>query len=189
MDEQMARWSQKLVHELKVSEEASHKLATTIASEVRFLPVGAKSAIERASPVALRHRIEELQAFQAWMDDLRGKGITPPIVRAQVITQNYICFVYLPESCFTILRKSAPSGSAVRQCAKFLTDDRVRYFRNALAHANWCYRADFGAITYWARKGSEPNEPLSKFEVEQSELTFWQALSRCVAYATFTSLE
>ena len=167
----------------------SHKLATTIASDVRFLPLDVKSAIKTASPIALRHRIEELQAFQAWMDNLTGKDTAPPVVRAQVITQNYICFVYLPESCFSILRRSAPIGSAVGQCAKFLTDDRVRHFRNALAHANWSYRADFSAITYWARKESEPSEPLSKFEVEQSELTFWQALSRCVAYATFTSLE
>ena len=64
----------------------------------------------------------------------------------------------------------------------------MRAFRNAVAHANWTYRADCRALVYWARKGSDPNEPLEQFEVEQDDLSFWQALSRCVAYAAYSNL-
>lgn len=40
----------------------------------------------------------------------------------------------------------------------------------------------------WARKGGDLNEPLQQFEVEQDDLNFWQALSRCVAYAAYSNL-
>jgi hypothetical protein len=189
LDEQMAVWSDKLVSEIKVSGADSRKLGTKIASDVRFLPRDVKAEIAAASPVALRDRLQELRAFQGWMDMVANSNVSPFVVRAQVVTQNYICFVYLPESCFSILSRNAPSGSVAKKCAKFLGADRIRAFRNAIAHANWSYRSDFGAITYWARKSADPNDPLSKFEVEQQELAFWQALSRCVAYAALSNLE
>ncbi|MDR3486607.1 MAG: hypothetical protein P4M05_17095 [Bradyrhizobium sp.] len=188
LDEQLAVWSDKLVSEIKISENNSRKLATKIASDVRFLPRDVKAEIAAASPVGLRDRLEELRAFQGWMETVANSSTSPFVVRAQVITQNYICFVYLPESCFSILSKNTPSESVARKCAKFLSADRIRAFRNAIAHANWSYRNDFGAITYWARKSANPNDPLSKFEVEQQELAFWQALSRCVAYAALSNL-
>jgi len=178
-----------LVSEIKISEPDSRKLGTKIASDVRFLPRDAKVEIAAASPIAVRDRLEELRAFQGWMETIGNSKVSPFVVRAQVITQNYICFVYLPESCFRVLSKNAPAGSVAKKCAKFLSDDRIRAFRNAIAHANWSYRADFGAITYWARKGTDPNSPLLKFEVLQEELSFWQALSRCVAYAALSNLD
>ena len=186
----MAAWSARLVSEVKISENDSLKLGTKIASDVRFLPRDAKAEIAGASPVPVRDRLQELKAFQGWMDTIAKTGnISPVVVRAQVITQNYICFVYLPELCFRILAKSLPSGSVTKQCAKFLSNDRIRAFRNAIAHANWAYRSDFSGITYWARKGTDQAAPLSKFEVLQQELAFWQALSRCVAYAAFSNLD
>jgi hypothetical protein len=189
LDEQMAAWSARLVSEVKISENDSFRLGTKIASDVRFFPRDAKAEIAAASPVSVRERLQELQAFQGWMDTVANSTVSPFIVRAQVITQNYICFVYLPESCFRVLAKSLPSGSVTKQCAKFLSNDRIRAFRNAIAHANWAYRSDFSGITYWARKGADLDVPLSKFEVLQQELAFWQALSRCVAYAAFSNLD
>src|SRR5262249_11910426 len=105
-----------------------------------------------------------------------------------VLSQNYICFVYLPEACFRVLSKVCPNGSATKKCAQFLSNNPVRAFRNAIAHANWMYRADFGGLIYWARNGSDQNEPLEKFEVAQNDLAFWQALSRCVAYSAYSNL-
>jgi hypothetical protein len=177
------------VSEINLSEQDSHKLGTTIASEVRFLPLNVKQEIAAASPVSLENRVQELIAFQGWMDTAAESETSPFVVRAQVITQNYICFVYLPESCFSILSKKTPSGSVVRKCARFLTDDRIRAFRNAIAHANWCYQNDFRGITYWARKSSNPTDPLVRFEVLQHELDFWRMLSRCVAYAALSNLK
>jgi hypothetical protein len=112
----------------------------------------------------------------------------PNIVRARVVTQNYICFVYLGESCFNILKKNLPGGSPTRKACQFLTDNPIRAFRNAIAHANWKYKEDYSGIEFWARKGSESNEPMVKREVSQTTLNFWQALARTIAYVTFTCL-
>jgi hypothetical protein len=42
---------------------------------------------------------------------------------------------------------------------------------------------------FWARKGDDPEEALTRFEVPQEDLNFWQALSRAVAYTAYSSLE
>ncbi len=188
LDNQMQAFSVRLVEEVKLTPEMAKKLATTIATDVRFLTPEQKAEIRAASPVPLSNRLDELQSFQGWMDYTHAVNRSPYITRAQVITQNYICFIYLPEACFRILSKACLSGSAARKCSKFLSDNPIRAFRNALAHANWTYRPDFGAIVYWARKGSDPNDTLERFEVEQNDLSFWQALSRCVAYAAYSNL-
>lgn len=187
IDRQMAAFAERLTGDVKVTIGAAAKLATTVAADVRFLAPEAKAELRNATPVAVADRLQELQAFQAWMD-VAHKIRNPSITRAQVITQNYICFVYLPESLFRVLAKQCPPGSAARTCAQFLSNNPVRAFRNAVAHANWTYRSDHGALVYWARKGGEPDEPLDRFEVAQDELSFWQSLSRCVAYAAFTNL-
>jgi hypothetical protein len=188
LDTQLAHWSDRLVHDLKISEDESRRLATNISSEVRFLPKTAKDGVAAASPISVADRLQELHAFQGWMDTVHQSPQSPYVIRAQVLTQNYICFLYLPESCFRVLSKVTPAESVTRKCAQFLTNNPIRAFRNAIAHANWTYREDFKAIVYWARKGDTPNEPMKRFEVAQDELSFWQALSRCVAYAAFSNL-
>lgn len=188
LDTQMHPFSARLTSEVKLTPEMAAKLATTIAADVRFLSPEQKAEIKAASPVPLSNRLAELQAFQGWMDHAHTVRNNPFVTRAQVLSQNYICFVYLPEACFRVLSKACPNDSAATKCAQFLSNNRVRAFRNAIAHANWTYRDDFEAIVYWARKGSDPNEPLERFEVEQNDLSFWQALSRCVAYAAYSNL-
>ena len=64
LDNQMARWSSRLASEIRVPTEATTKLATTIAAEVRFLDPSAKDELRQASPVPLRNRLQELEAFQ-----------------------------------------------------------------------------------------------------------------------------
>lgn len=188
LDLQMAHWTVRLASEVKLTPEAAAKLATTIASDVRFLTTEQKAEIRGASPVPLSDRLAELQAYQGWMDLAHTVQNNPYVARAQILSQSYVCFVYLPEACFRILAKVSPSGSTTKKCAQFLSNNPVRAFRNAIAHANWTYRSDFGAIVYWARKGGEPADPLERFEVEQADMEFWQALSRCVAYAAFSNL-
>lgn len=68
LDDQMGAWSGRLISEVGISETDSRKLATKIASDVRFLSLNAKAEIAEASPIALRDRLEELRAFQGWMD-------------------------------------------------------------------------------------------------------------------------
>ena len=189
LDRQMRAWSKRLITELKLKKEDTQKLATTIASEVRWLSKEAKIEIINASPVDIKYRYEELLAFQNWMDIVHKSEKHPSVVRAQVIVQNYICFVYLNESCFDILRKHVSSGSACKKCCNFLINNPVRAFRNAIAHSNWCYKSDFSGIRYWARKGADPDEPLNEFEVNQEDLSFWQAVARCTAYAAYENLK
>jgi hypothetical protein len=188
LDEQMRSWSTRLRDDLSILPPASNCLASTIASEVSALSSDAKQRAKDKTRIPLAARLEELNAFQMWMDSIRGSDPIPAVIRAQVITQNYICFVYLGEACFTALMRELPSASTAKKCCKFLTDNPVRAFRNAIAHSNWQYLPNFQGLEFWAKKGADPNEQPSRFEVLQQELSFWQALARCVAYASYLSL-
>jgi hypothetical protein len=188
LDTQMSKYSTRLCAEVGVDGTAADRLATTVAADLRFLPAATKSEILLSSPVDVAARLDELIAFQSFMEQINAAKSNPAMIRAQVMYQNYMCFVYLGEACFRVLAKSAPTGSASRKCSRFLTDNPVRAFRNAIAHGNWTYRSDFSGLVFWARKGSDASEPLSQFEVAQDELDFWQSLARCVGYAAYTHL-
>ena len=123
------------------------------------------------------------------MDFARTVSHKPEIVRAQVIVQNYVCFVYLGNGLFKALRRQAGRDSVTKKCCKFLTDNPVRAFRNALAHANWTYTEKFDGIQFWARLGDDPNEPLTESVVLQNDLAFWQMLARCIAYVAIPVLD
>jgi hypothetical protein len=184
----MRYWSTRLYKELKIAPPESGALASTIAGEVQSLSFEAKERVRGASLIPLTARLEELQAFQEWMDSVHRSTPHPAVVRAQVITELYLCFVYLGEACFGVLRKELPSGSVTRKCCKFLSENPVRALRNAVAHSNWQYLPDFSGLEFWAKKGPDPSEQPSRFVVLQEELSFWQALARCTAYASYLSL-
>ena len=186
LDKQMAVFTEKLIKDIKVTHGVANKLATTIEKEMRLLKADELNLFYSASPVNKKYRYEELIAFDGWMRYSSSFKGNPYVVRAQVAYLNYICFVYLPESCFKVLMKIAPEGSATRNCSKFMINNPIRAFRNAIAHSNWNYRDDHKAIIYWARKGDNIGEPLHRYEVEQEELDYWQHISRCVAYVAFS---
>jgi hypothetical protein len=190
LDKQMQQWSTRLRDDLRIEPPESNRLATTIAGEVAALSRDVKLRVKQASPIPVDTRLDELLAFQTWMDLVHAIDHPhPSVIRAQVIYQNYICFIFLNEACFSILRKELPAGSSSRKCCKFLTDNAVRAFRNALAHANWRYLVDFSGIEYWARKGTDPTEQMVRFEVSQADLSFWQAVARCTAYAIYLNVQ
>lgn len=189
LDNQMIQWGTKLRDDIGISLESSKNLATTVASEISALPSESKQRIIESSPIDIEKRLDELIAFQGWMDYAHSHPRNPYITRAQVITEIYVCFVYLGESWFRVIRQEMNSQSTTKKCCKFLTDNPIRAFRNAIAHANWQYNSDFSGLEFWARKGQDDSEPMSKFDVSQRDLAFWQSLARCVAYASFLSLE
>jgi hypothetical protein len=153
LDGQLKRYSDRLKTVVRLDEHQTGKVATLVAAEVRFLDPTSRAQILDASPVPLRDRLDELRAFQAWNDlAARGAG-NPAVTRAQVIVQNYICFVYLGEACFRALRSVSKPGSVTRRCSKYLTDNPIRAFRNSIAHSNWTYAPDFSGLMYWAKKG------------------------------------
>lgn len=94
------------------------KVASLVAADIRFLPGSVKDEIVAASPVPIEVRLEELVAFQAWMDIARSLKKSPVVTRAQVIVQNYICFVYLKDACFEVLAVRASPGSVAQRCAE-----------------------------------------------------------------------
>jgi hypothetical protein len=186
INQQMRSFAPYLRDQLEITTRQSNHLASEIASEIRKLSEEELNSIAALDPVGTYTRLDELKSFQMFMDIVHSIEPHPAVTRAQVVTQNYICFVYLGDACFKSLRKAAPLGSVTRKCCQFLTDNPVRAFRNAFAHANWTYRDDYSGLIFWARRGSDPSEMITKFEVDQNSLNFWQALSRCVAYVTYT---
>lgn len=186
LDRQMRGFSPFLRDEFGITPPESNCLASTIAAEIRGLSAEVRRTLLSETTVQPKDRLDELVAFQSFMDLANAVSNHPGVTRAQVITQNYVCFVYLGDACFKTLRQISPPGSATKRCAKFLTDNPVRAFRNAVAHANWNYRPDFSGLVFWSRRGADPNEPLTRFEVSQRDLGFWQALARCVAYIAYT---
>jgi hypothetical protein len=153
LDNQMRMFSEKLKIEVGLRDDEIGKVATTVAAEVRFLNHSAKETVLAASPVLLANRLEELISFQAWMDLSSKIVANPAISRAQVIVQNYICFVYLSEACFRALRKVAPPGSLTRRCCQFLTDNPTRAFRNAIAQFELDISTGFFWIGFLVEKG------------------------------------
>lgn len=188
LDKQLQDWSPRLRDDLGIGKEESGKLATTVASEIEKLSKEALQQDGSDSMILFKDRVDELTAFQAFMDYVhRATAPGPAIVRAQVILQNYICFVYLGE-WFKIVRGLLPAESTAGKYCVFLTENPVRAFRNAIAHGNWKYNDDFSGLTFWAREGSDSLEPMTRWEASQLELNFWQALARCVAYVTASVL-
>ena len=187
MDAQMADCSGCLRDDIGVTADVSRHLGTKIYQEVLDLGDGAKEAVKAASPVPVSARIQEIVCLQTLME---GVGPDHPVVirRAQVLCCVYVCFVYLQEALFKVLLKNSDAQSATRLCCKFLTDNPVRAFRNAIAHGNWQYSEDPPGIVYWARKGADENEPLSRFEVNQEDLNFWNRLARCVAQSAILAI-
>lgn len=189
LDAQVAEFAAEIKDALGLDGEVVRRLITTVGAELRFLPPDAKTEILAATPVDISARLAEVVAFQSFMDQIRAtRSPHPATIRAQVVYQNYVCFIYLGESLFRVLAKSAPSGSVSRKCARFLTDNPVRAFRNSLAHSNWKYREDFTGLVFWARTGTDPAEPMSEFQVVQRTLNLWQTMSRGIAYAAYQHL-
>ena len=119
LNKQMQQWSSRLRDDLRIGPPESNQLASTIGNEVAALSEDTKQRVKEASQIPLKTRIEELVAFQGWMDLVHAASEPHPvIVRAQVVYQNYICFVYLGESCFNVLKKELPSGSTAKDPRK-----------------------------------------------------------------------
>ena len=91
-------FSDRLTESVRLQASETGKVATLIAAEVRFLEPGSRAEVQAAGPIPLKDRLDELQAFQAWMDIASSVRGSAAVSRAQVITQNYVCFVYLGDA-------------------------------------------------------------------------------------------
>ena len=189
LNNEMLRWSSRLISELKFDMAEANKLSSIIYNGLVSLPDETKNDFRRSSFISIKDRIDEMKAFQGWMVFANNIKNNPYITRAQVITMNYICFVYLGNGLFKRLKSIFHSKSVTGKCCRFLLDNPIRAFRNAIAHGNWKYLPDFSGMEFWSQKGSDNNESYVKYVVSQEDLSFWQALARCTAYSTYLALE
>lgn len=125
LDSQLRTYGPLFRDELKILTPNSDRIATTIASELQLVE---STSLTADDPIPTETRLEELKAFQSWMEIVHASKPPPAVIRAQVITQNYLRFVYLGEALFKALKKGTASGSVTRKCCKFLTDNPVRAF-------------------------------------------------------------
>jgi len=186
LDRQLYPWETKLHNDVGLTTLQDHTVASTISNEISMLDTAARDRLRYSLHIPLESRLEEIIAFQKWMD-FSQKIKKPEIIRAQVITQNYICFVYLKESWFEELYQVMTPKTVTRLCCAFLLLEPIRRFRNAFAHGNWKYLHDFSGLEIWARARNSGKYEL-RSEVSELDLNFWQMLSRCITYASMQTL-
>lgn len=99
LDGIMRRYSPRLLDDLGLTPPASNSLASILASEVQALPREVLLSIRDEDVVGLQRRIDELVAFEAFMEFAsraqKSSGRFAPLTRAQVVCQLYTVFVYL----------------------------------------------------------------------------------------------
>lgn len=184
---QMKKWASRLCDDLRLTPNQSNEIASSIFGEIKSLSLPVKKEIENSTPIPIKARLDELIAFQRWMDFVDSmKMPKPEVIRAQVITQNYICFVYLKETWFEILLQHLHQNSSTYKSCSFLLSEPIKLLRHGISHGNWKYKDDFSGLEYWNRK--DRSSPYDYKQVDGQELDFWQSLSRTVAYASFLAI-
>lgn len=187
-DRQLSKFRKRLIKELGLNPKDTKSVASLIAADLAVTDPNIIEEFKAQSLVSLQHRYDELIAFQKWSDIVFSTESNPAIIRAQIITQNYICLVYLKDACFEVLADQLAETSITSTCSSYLTQGKIRDFRNAFSHANWHYKSDFSGLICWVREDARhKNSPMRKFEVTQQDLNFWQTLSRTVANVTYTT--
>ncbi len=161
-------------------------LATTIHDEIVGLDEAVTNQLRLSVLIPPERYVEELTAFQAWMDIAHTNADNPVIVRAQVMTEIYVAFVWLRDSLMKPTAAAVSDQTTFATIEQFLSSGRRRTLRNAIAHGRWCYLPDFGGLEYWA----EPTrgQPHQRFEITHTELDAWQLLSRGTAIAVLLAL-
>lgn len=170
----------------ELSDEIWSQLATRIYDEVVGLEEPVVNRLRQAVLIPPERYVEELTAFQAWMDIANANAGNPVIVRAQVMTELYVAFVWLRDSLMKPVASVLAQHSAFATVERFLSGGRRRQLRNAIAHGRWCYLPDFRGLEYWA----EPKQghPHDRFEITNTDLNAWQLLSRGAAIAVLLAL-
>ena len=187
LDNWMSAFSTKLRDDLGIGQPESLKLAISIRGEIRALPLDSVPTLSEDSgdcPLALKDRWEMLNDYLEWL----FANMDQPNPFGQIVSFNYVAFVYLGDSCFKVLRKHMPKDSVTCKCCVLLTDNPVRAFRNALAHGNWRIATDKSGIDFWAKKGSEKDEPMVRWRFTQNDLSSCQQLAIATAYASMAAL-
>lgn len=168
-----------------LSEAAWPRVATDIHNAVVSLESSAKDDLRQALMVPPDRYVEELSAFQGWIEIAHQNRDNPFVVRAQVMTELYVSFVWLKDSVMKPASEFLLDGT-FDAVETFLRTGQRRLLRNAIAHGRWCYLPDFSGLEYWAEPSR--HQPHERFEIDQRELGLWQVLSRGTAIAVLLGL-
>lgn len=164
-----------------IDQIAWESLATTIAAEVRTLNEAESNDLRIAMPVPPEKYREEIEAFQAWHAIADGARHNPVVVRALVMTELYVSFVWLRDSLISPTAEVVDDG-VLKEIDRFLRGGNVRKLRNAIAHGRWTYKEDFSGLDCWDGK------PSRHFSISQDDYGKWQLLSRGTAIAIILAL-
>jgi hypothetical protein len=170
----------------KLSDQVWNSLATTIHDEIAGLDEATTNQLRVAALIPPERYLEEVLAFQAWMDMAHANRSNPVMVRAQVMTELYVAFVWLRDSLMKPIAAALSDGTAFARVERFLASSHRRTLRNAIAHGRWCYLSDFSGLECWAAPAR--GQPHQRFEVSQADLDAWQLLSRGTAIAALLAL-
>ena len=157
-------------------------LATEIYSEVVAMSEAKLNVLRLSIAIAPEAYLDEMVAFEAWMDLARA-STAPPVVRATVMTELYVAFVWLRDALLDPLRKALNPQSITASVIDFLRSDERRALRNAVAHGRWTYLPDFSGLEYW-----DGRPTLVRREIEQSVLNDWQMLGRGLIISVLLAL-
>jgi len=188
LDLQLLEYKSELVDLVGIETDFVEMVATKISSEIKSLNIERLNELKNSSPVDLNDRYEELISFQSMMDFFNSQKLAPQMVRAQILAQNYICFVYLKDNYFRALENILPFNSVGQRCFKYLLSSDVKNLRNAIAHGNWSYSTDFNGLNYWYTRKNGNENYYQKYFVTEKMYDFWQRLSRVVAYSSMLTI-
>jgi hypothetical protein len=161
-----------------VSDIAWRRMATAIHSEVRAID---EQALRGSLPISPERYAEEMEAFQAWMNFAAEHRENPVLVRAQVMTELYVAFVWLHGSLMRPLSERVDETTVFAAVWRFFDDGQRRHLRAAIAHGRWTYTRDFKGLELWMSRSE-------RLELQQADLDAWQMLSRGVAIAALLAL-
>ena len=124
----MQSYKEDLTSKVKIDPDDVDRISTVIATEIRFLPRIDKDELIAATPVKLKDRLDELIAFQGFIDTVNSLILYSKLefVRAQVVQKiTFVLFIFRRPAflCFVrICQLNQPRVSARNFSQRILYD-------------------------------------------------------------------
>lgn len=181
LDHQVLVFESRLALSLPLS--AQGRIASAVYDEVAALGEETHNRLRVELAILPETYLEEMTAFQGWMDLANANRTNPFIVRAQMVTQLYFGFVWLRDSLMAPLSLAIADG-VTTTIIKFFGKPTDRWtLRNAVAHGRWKYAADFSGLECW-----DGRPPTTYLFVAEKDLEAWLILSKATIISVLLAL-
>jgi hypothetical protein len=186
IDQRLFKWADRIVKEINIPHDAAKRIASTIEKEFDTAKTEFLQDIKNLGPITPKRRLYILEGQIFWKQFVRPKILHAPEPPQGIISKTwwedshkyallmsslYMNYIYVGDGFFEFLKKHAPSGSVTKKVAQYIRENPLRALRNALSHANWYLTTN--GIKYFARKGSDPNEPMAEFHASPQDMEFY----------------